>query len=147
MSYRKSLAFQGDPAAALDAARVVLIGQDFAVSEPRAGQLIALRPWMTGSRRSLLRGISSLEIEVTRSTMTITAGRRNVVAMILFVLLFPPVLALVLGVTQGRVSACLQAAAPWFVVSPILSLWLWYRTKWALERLVGNLLQVGNLPR
>ena len=147
MSYRKSVAFQGNPTAVLDAARVILIGQDFAVSEPGAGRLIAFRSWMAGSRQSLLRGVSSLDIEITRSTMTITAGRRNVVVMILFVLVFPPVLALVLGVTMGGVSTCLRAAAPWFVVSPVLALGLWYRTKWALERLVGNLLQVGDAAR
>ena len=147
MSYRKSAEFRGNPAVVLDAARVILIGQDFVVSEPRAGQLIALRPWLGSSHRSFLRGVSSLDIEITRSTMTITAGRRNVVVMILFVLLFPLVLALVLGVTKGGVSTSLRAATPWFVVSPVLSLGLWYRTKWALERLAGNLLQVGDAPR
>lgn len=125
---------------------MTLVGQDFTVSEPRAGQLIALRPWMTGSHQPLLSGVSSLEIEITRSTMTITAGRRNVVVAMLFTLVFPPVLALVLGVTQGGVATGLRAVAPWFVVSPVRSLWLWHRTKAALERPIGNLSQVGTLP-
>lgn len=146
MSYQKSVAFRGDPATVLDAARVILIGDDFAVSEPRAGHLIALRPWLRSSRQSLLRGVSSLEIEITPSTMTIRAGRRILVMVILFFLLFPPFLALVLGITRGGVPASLRAVAPWLVVSPVVSLGLWFRTKWALERLVGNLQQIADPP-
>jgi hypothetical protein len=147
MSYQKSVTFQGDPVAVLDAARVILIGQDFAVSTPRAGRLVARRPWLRGSRQSLLRGVSSLELEITQSTMTIRAGRRILVGVILFVLLFPPALALVLGIARGDVSTSLRTAAAWFVVSPVVSLGLWYRTKWALERLIVNLLQIGDPSR
>jgi hypothetical protein len=146
MSYQKSVEFQGNPAAVMDAARVILIGQDFAVSEPRAGEMIAHRPWMTSSRPSLLRGVSTLKIEITRSTMTITAGRRYIVATILTVLLLPPIIALGLGIARGGVPSSVRGMAAWFVVSPVLSVGLWYRTKWALDRLVGNLRQVGDLP-
>jgi hypothetical protein len=147
MPYQTSVAFRGDPAALMQAARLILIGQGFAVSEPGAGHLIAIGPWMTSSRQPPLRGCSSLEIEVTSATLTITAGRRNTILLILFILLFPPALALILGVTQGKALVNLRAVAPWLVVSPLLSLWLWYRTKSALDHLVANLLRVGNLPR
>ena len=144
MPYQASVTIQGDPAAVIAAARLVLMGQDFAVSEPQAGRLVAVGPRMMSARQPALRGVSSLTIEITGSTFTLTAERRNVVVMMLFILLFPFALALVLGLTQGRVTACLRAAAPWVVLGPVLSLWLWHRTNSALARLVGNLRQVCN---
>jgi hypothetical protein len=143
MPYESSVAFRGSPAPAIDAARLILIGQGFAVTEPQAGHLLATAPWMTSTGRTPLAGISWIRIETSGTTMTVTAGRRNTVVMVLFLVLFPPALAAVLGMMHGAFNNALRAVVPWMAAGPVLALWLWYRTKLAFARFVDNLARIG----
>jgi hypothetical protein len=147
MPYQITVSLRRDSAAVLEAARLVLIGENFSVEEPRAGVLVARAPWLFNSRQPALRGISRLEIEFKGSTMTVTASRRNALALALFVLLFPPALLLVVSAIEKDLSAIGRVVTVWGVVGPAMAVWIWYRTRWALQRFVSNLQRMGESPR
>jgi len=139
MPYQMSVPLSGDAAAALDAARTILLGQGFVVNRPRPDRLEAAGSWVSSSQHAALRGVASLQIEARGSTLSLTASMRNAIAMILFILLFPPALILVIGLVQHTSAPIRQMILPWVFIGPAVSVWIWFRTTLAIRNLLRNM--------
>ena len=139
MSYERSIPCPGDAAEAIKAARTILLGQGFTIERATGTSLSATSSWMTTSHQPPLRGVSSIQIEVHGSTLHLVMGQRNLIAMMVFVLLVPPLVAVAIMLTHGPKGELLRVPAILLIVCFLSALGMWVRTRAAINSLTRNM--------
>lgn len=134
----------GDPAAALDVARIALLSLGFEILADSEAELCARGPGMQSNRQPALLGASELSLRVTSSDVAARATLGGVAAMKAFLFLFPPGLALALALLFGLLGmqnwwVAGAAVAPWLLLSPWMAALIEFRTTRAVDRLVRGM--------
>ncbi len=93
--YSEGFPFDGDPAAALETAKIALLGAEFEIEAMDASRIVAIAPGMSSTKRHPpLRGATRIEIAVSATSIDIQAAFRGVRSMKSFLYILP--LAIVL---------------------------------------------------
>ncbi len=145
-TYKYSIAFGGNPNAALHVARSALLALGFDILDDADSRLKAEGPGMTHNKQPPLTGVSLLNLEVTASQINATAILGGVANMKAFIYLFPPLLAIALMIFFFFFSGTkswyvLLTVAPWIVVAPIMASSLEKKVAGAVDRLVRGMAQ------
>ncbi len=138
--YEYKIPYAGDPAKALDVARLTLLAQGFEIASLSRGELQAIGPGLNSTNQPALLGASEIMLVADSSTILARAQLGGARRMKLFLYSIPAVLgvvALVLAL-PGMSWLFLLLPALWLVLSPVLSLWGESRTKKAVDGLVRS---------
>jgi hypothetical protein len=138
----------GNATTALAVARTALLSLGFEILSDSSSELVAHGPGMGSNREPALLGASELQLQVAGYEVVARATLGGVAALKTFLYLFPPALALALGLGfaysgMGGWWACLAWALPWLVLSPWLAARLERRTTQAVDRLVQGMAGAG----
>jgi hypothetical protein len=138
----------GNATMALDVSRTALLPLGFEILADSSSELRVRGPGMQSNREPALLGASELQIQVASYEITARATLGGVATMKAFLYLFPPALALALGLAFAfwGMSAwwtCLAWAAPWVVLSPWMAWHLERRTTRAVDRLIHGMAGAG----
>ena len=144
--YEYKIPYAGDPAEALDVAKLTLLAQGFEIAPQSRGELRAIGPGLNNTNQPALLGASEIMLVADSSTILARAQLGGARRMKLFLYVFPPglavTLALIFALTAMPAGAswwALLALAPWLVLSPVLSRWIESRTKKAIDGLVRSM--------
>lgn len=147
MTYEKTLRFQGDRAAVLEAARNAFLHQGFRLVTDESGGFEVAGPGMSSTRELPLTGVSKARVRVGEADISIQAELGSLRKMQYFAVLFPPSLVLVLTAVfffllpHGELFAKTTAPAlllTWSIIGPIMALRMRKRTVSALDSLLKN---------
>ena len=142
--------FRGDPDAAFSLAKTALLAQGFEILPGSSAELRAVGPGMHSTQQSALLGVSEFRLQISASTLTVSATLGGVATMKAFVTLFPPGLILSLMVLfavlgHGISYLGLWLAVPWLAISPLMAALIERRTTRAVDRLARSM-AVAALP-
>lgn len=153
MEYQKKIAFSGDSAEALVAARMVLMNHNFRIESTRKSELSAAGPGMQSTKQNPLTGATRVRLLAEDSSLLLSAELGGLRWMRNFLYLFPPSLALVLSLffllppmPDSAVFLPWLVLSPWLVISPLIVKWIRRRTITALDNLLHNAKAAGESP-
>ncbi len=146
--YRFSTEFSGDASAAMDVGRIALLSQGFNILSDTGSELHAHGPGMHSNSQPALVGATDFIIQVGSSTVAATATLGGIARMKKFLYLFPPGLALSLGLFGAfaeteKLWYALLFAAPWLLVSPLMARAMEHKTIQAVDSLIRGMAQAG----
>jgi len=138
--YEYKIPYAGDPAEALDVAKMTLLAQGFEIASLSRGELRAIGPGLNSTNQPALLGASEIMLVADSSTILARAQLGGARRLKLFLYSIPAVLGVVaLALALSRMSwLILLLPALWLVLSPALSSWVESRTKKAVEALVRS---------
>lgn len=139
-----SVPLGGDPAAALDVARIALLSLGFEILADSEAELCARGPGMQSNRQPALLGATELSLHVTSSSVDARATLGGVSSMKAFLFLFPPGLALGLAIVFALLEmpewwVAALSVAPWLVLSPWIASLVERRAIQAVDHLVSGM--------
>ena len=146
--HRYATSFSGDTKEAMHVGRTALLSQGFEILSDTGSELHARGPGMHSNSQPPLVGASECIIEVGASTVSITATLGGIARMKAFIYLFPPGLALLLGifaaVAEMRESwYALLFVAPWLFLSPWMAIAMEKQTIESVNSLTRGMAQAG----
>ena len=146
--YRFSTEFSGDASAAMDVGRIALLSQGFNILSDTGSELHAHGPGMHSNSQPPLVGATDFIIQVGSSTVAATATLGGIARMKKFLYLFPPGLALSLGLFGAfaeieKLWYSLLFAAPWLLFSPVMARAMEHKTIQAVDSLIRGMAQAG----
>lgn len=146
--YRFSTELSGDASAAMDVGRIALLSQGFKILSDTGSELHAHGPGMHSNSQPPIVGASDFIIQVGASTAAAIATLGGIARMKIFLYLFPPGLALSLGMF-GVFAAienlwyALLFAAPWLLFAPVMASAMEHKTIQAIDALIRGMAQAG----
>ncbi len=146
MDYHQTLPFRGDPARAIETARITLATHSFRIESRTDTELSARGPGMYSSRQNPLVGVSRLAVSVRSGEIHLEAELGGSRFMTRFLYLFPFGIALIIStvfliVPMPRFALAIPwlAVSPWFILSPLMAGWIRKRTLAAIDTLLHNM--------
>jgi hypothetical protein len=167
VEYARTIAFQGDPGKAMDAAAAMLTPLGFVITQKRLTSLELAGPGLRSTRQAPILGATTIVLKGDHGRMTLEAELGGVAAMRRFLYLFPTGLGaafvLVFGVGMGflfgrqfgvgfgvpwapgrewlyfAVPLSLLPLSPWLVLSPLMARRTRRRTIAALDVFLTSL--------
>jgi hypothetical protein len=165
-TYQTAAEFGGDPRAVLDSAIATLTHNGFAITQRDAASASLTGPGLTSTKQNAILGASHVLLNVRGNRLEAQAELGGVDRMQRFLMRFPFLLALAIGLFLGvggglffgaqtgagfgapwapgwswllvTLGISMLAVSPWFVLSPLMSRAMRNRTQTALETLVRN---------
>ena len=146
--HRYSTEFSGDANAAMDIGRIALLSQGFEIISDTGSELHARGPGMHSNQQPPLMGATDFIIQIGASTVATTATLGGVARMKAFLYLFPPGLALLLGIFGGfavmeKFWYVLLFVVPWLFFSPLMAIAMEKQTIESVNSLTRGMAQAG----
>ena len=149
--HEQTIPFSGDPARAIEAARLQLSAQGFRIDLPNPTKLVATGPGMHSNQEDPIRGMTQAEIWVDEGRIRLAGELGGVARMKRFLYIFPFALGVGLALVFGVVSWTVHSfpgyvafipvlpVLPWIVLSPWMVNLMQKRAILAIDTLLHNM--------